>query len=111
VGYELNFLNWLVTDNPTDVYLGMTQMTEAMMSFKDELQKLRKKAELSQAGLARKAGISVRSIQNWEQGHRGPKAMHLMALARALGVSVETLLAELEKESPRKKTRRRRKGN
>jgi transcriptional regulator with XRE-family HTH domain len=87
----------------------MTQMTETMMAFKDELQKLRKKAGLSQAGLARKAGIPVRTIQNWEQGHRGPRAIHLMPLARALGVSVETLLVEMEGESSTKKPRRRRK--
>jgi hypothetical protein len=40
----------------------------------------------------------------------GPRAMHLMTLARALNVSVETLLAELQGEASAQKPRRRRKG-
>lgn len=66
------------------------------MAFGEVLQRFRQEAELSQAGLARKAGISVRSVQNWEQGHREPSASAIMDLAKALGVSAEALLTKLE---------------
>jgi transcriptional regulator with XRE-family HTH domain len=55
------------------------------------LQDLRKKAGLSQSGLARKAGLPVRSIQNWEQGHRLPKGRAVVTLAEALGVRPQDL--------------------
>jgi len=66
------------------------------MQFPKLLQKLRKKAGLSQSELAQKADLSVRSIQNWEQGHRGPSAKGIIALAQGLGVSAEILLAALK---------------
>ena len=72
------------------------------MPFGEKLQRLRERAGLSQSGLADKAGLSVRSVQNWEQGHRGPSAAAVLALARALGVSAETLLGELGKGETRK---------
>jgi transcriptional regulator with XRE-family HTH domain len=74
------------------------------MQFPELLQKLRKKADLSQSGLARKAGLSVRSIQNWEQGHRGPSTQGIIALAQGLEVSAEVLLAALRRPE-RKKSR------
>jgi len=37
----------------------------------------------------------VRNIQNWEQGHRIPRAQVLLRLARAVGVPVEQLLSGL----------------
>lgn len=92
----------------------MTQMTyteyaktmlEGLMPFGDILQRLRMEAGLSQADLAEKAGLSARSIQNWEQGHRAPRARPLMSLASALGVSVETLLADELK--PAKKAKKK----
>jgi transcriptional regulator with XRE-family HTH domain len=73
------------------------------MRFSDLLRKLREKASLSQAGLARKAGLSVRSIQNWEQGHRGPSIQGIIALSRGLGVSAEVLLAGLRKTDRKKR--------
>jgi transcriptional regulator with XRE-family HTH domain len=56
------------------------------------MRQLRMKAGLSQAGLAREAGLPLRSIQNWEQGHRLPRVDCLLPLAAALGVAVEALL-------------------
>lgn len=64
------------------------------MPFGETLQELRLAAKLSQAGLADKAGLSTRSIQNWEQGHRRPRVEVLMALAKALDVGVEKLLTD-----------------
>jgi transcriptional regulator with XRE-family HTH domain len=63
--------------------------------FPKLLRQLREKAGLSQAGLAKKSGLSVRSIQNWEQGHRGPSAQGILALSQGLDVSAEVLLAAL----------------
>lgn len=80
--------------NPFDVQSLVARMWEASMAFKDKLKELREKAGLSQAELAGKASLSVRSIQNWEQGHRGPSTDGLVALARALGVSMEALLVD-----------------
>lgn len=53
----------------------------------------RLKAGLRQSELADKAGLSVRSIQQWEQDARTRRALALLALARALGVEVEVLIA------------------
>jgi transcriptional regulator with XRE-family HTH domain len=74
------------------------------MGFPKLLRQLREKAGLSQAGLAKKAGLSVRSIQNWEQGHRGPSAQGIIALSRGLEISAEVLLAAVTKTN-RKESR------
>jgi transcriptional regulator with XRE-family HTH domain len=42
---------------------------------------------------AGRAGLSLRSVQNWEQGHGKPKADALLALSGPLNVPVETLVA------------------
>jgi transcriptional regulator with XRE-family HTH domain len=68
------------------------------MRFGESLQRFRENADLSQSGLAEKAGLSVRSIQNWEQGHRVPRADALIALSRALGITVDNLLNGPEPE-------------
>lgn len=65
------------------------------MPFGELLQELREKAGLSQAALSERTGLSVRSIQNWEQGHRGPSASAVLVLAKAFGIPAEKLLAEL----------------
>jgi len=67
------------------------------MRFPEVLRKLRAKAGLSQWGLAKKAKLSVRSIQNWEQGHRSPTAQGIIALSEGLKVSVGVLLASLRR--------------
>jgi putative transcriptional regulator len=79
------------------------------MPFGDKLQRMREAARLSQDDLASKAGLSLRSIQNWEQGHRIPKAAALLALSKALQCSPEKLLAELT-APPAKKPRAKAKG-
>ena len=76
------------------------------MPFGELLQELREKAGLSQVALAERAGLSLRSIQNWEQGHRGPSAAAVLSLAVALDVSAEKLLAELTQGKKTAKGRR-----
>lgn len=62
------------------------------MSFGIRLQTLREQAGLSQTALAERAGMSVDSIQNWEQGRTQPRLDALPRLARALGVSIDSLV-------------------
>jgi transcriptional regulator with XRE-family HTH domain len=56
---------------------------------------------LSQSELAARSGLSLRSIQNWGQGHGIPRSQALLAHAGAVGVSVEWLLAGLGEQLPR----------
>lgn len=60
-----------------------------------KLKARREAAGISQAELAKKTGISVRVIQNYEQGTRplnGARAITVYQLAKALGCTVEDLL-------------------
>ena len=71
--------------------------------FPDNLKRLRAAAGFTQASFAERAGVPLRTVQNWEQGHRGPSAQAVLALARALSVPVESLLSELDGHKPSKK--------
>jgi transcriptional regulator with XRE-family HTH domain len=77
------------------------------MRFAELIQNLREQAGLSQAELARKAGVPVRSVQNWEQGHRLPRPQALLPLANALGAPVEKLIKSMSEagqaEAPKKR--------
>jgi transcriptional regulator with XRE-family HTH domain len=64
------------------------------------LKQAREKAGLTQEGLAERTGLPLRSIQNWEQGHRTPRAGVVLALARALNTSAEGLLLALAGAPP-----------
>jgi len=55
----------------------------------------RTKQGYSKAELARKAGTSPRVLYYWEEGVREPSVTHLYMLAKALKVSVDTLLPKL----------------
>jgi transcriptional regulator with XRE-family HTH domain len=79
------------------------------MRFPELIQKLREQAGLSQSELARKAGVPVRSVQNWEQGHRMPRPQALLPLAGALGVAVDKLILSMS-ETPLPRKGRKQKG-
>jgi transcriptional regulator with XRE-family HTH domain len=68
------------------------------MRFGAMLQAYRKKAGMTQAQLAEQSGLPLRSIQNWEVGHRMPRAQALLALAKAVGATVEQLLTQAPEE-------------
>jgi len=57
-------------------------------TFADILRGLRRKAGLSQPRLAERAGVSVGSVRNLEQGIREPSYSTLVRLAAALGASL-----------------------
>ena len=67
-----------------------------------KLQALRKAAGLSQSELAVKAGLSFRSIQNWEIERRKPKVDALLTLAKVLGVSLNDFLTPAKARKKRK---------
>jgi transcriptional regulator with XRE-family HTH domain len=58
------------------------------------IRELRERAGLSQPELAERAGQSLRSIQNWEQGHRRPKVDAILGIASALGVPLDELMRQ-----------------
>jgi transcriptional regulator with XRE-family HTH domain len=62
------------------------------MSFAESLRQLRQQAGLTQIALAQRAGLSLRSVQNWEQGHRIPRLDTVISLTKALRVSVDRLI-------------------
>jgi transcriptional regulator with XRE-family HTH domain len=63
------------------------------------LQRLRRAAGLTQEGLARRAGVPVYSLRNWEYAHRQPRADALYRLAEALGVPLEQLIQAARAEA------------
>jgi len=60
----------------------------------DNLRALREAAGLSQRELAYLTGVSHAAVNRWERGVRTPDANRLVAVARALGVSVGRLVGE-----------------
>jgi transcriptional regulator with XRE-family HTH domain len=60
-------------------------------TFAARLQALRRGAGLSQSQLARRAGLSVRTLQGWEAGRRVPSVEAAALLAAALGISLDRL--------------------
>lgn len=60
-----------------------------------KLRDLRENAGLSQSGLARKSGVSLRSIQMYEQRNKDinrAQVIRVVRLARALGCQAEDLM-------------------
>ena len=62
------------------------------MMLKDNIKALRTEKGLSQAELARRAGVTERSIQRYEAGASYPQMSAIEKLATALGTSVDDLL-------------------
>lgn len=63
------------------------------MVFKDKLKEKRLESGLTQAELAKKVGVTTRTIQNYELGNRKPANMEVVQrIAEALGTTTEYLL-------------------
>ena len=63
------------------------------MGFKDRLKEKRLEAGLTQVELAGKAGVTTRTIQNYELGNRKPANMEVIQrIADALNTTTEYLL-------------------
>jgi transcriptional regulator with XRE-family HTH domain len=59
------------------------------MSFGSHLRALREAAGLSRAEAARRAGVPVSTLRNWEADRGMPSMARALQLARALGVAME----------------------
>jgi transcriptional regulator with XRE-family HTH domain len=65
------------------------------MLFGDKIKELRTSAGMSQQELANKAGLSLRSIQNYESNQRYPKDVEILnKLCKALNTTIEELMKE-----------------
>ena len=56
------------------------------------IRKVREQANISQAELARRIGISKNAMNAIEAGHTDPRASRIVAIAQVLGVNTDTLL-------------------
>ena len=73
------------------------------MSLGEIVKRLRKGRGLDQAGLAKTSGLSLRSLQNYEQDRSEPGGRALLDLALALEVPVEELIRELRRPEAKKR--------
>ena len=64
------------------------------MSFGENLQKLRRKNQLSQEGLAEMLGVSRQAVSKWEIGDGYPEVDKLLLLSKKLNISLDSLLRE-----------------
>jgi len=67
-------------------------------TFGDRIARLRRQANLTQADLAQKLGISAQAVSQWERGETMPDIMTLPHLADILGCTVDVLLRQNEEE-------------
>ena len=72
-----------------------------MNTLAEKIIKARAALGISQAELAKRAGIAVRTLQSYEQGTRTPRNTSFYSLARALGVST-TYLKDPNCDDPQK---------
>jgi transcriptional regulator with XRE-family HTH domain len=62
------------------------------MTLGTRIRKARERADISQAELARRIGISKTAMNAIEGGVTDPRASRIVAIARELGVSTDALL-------------------
>ena len=62
------------------------------MSFGENLQKIRKRNQLSQEGLAEMLGVSRQAVSKWELGEGYPEVDKLLILSKKLNISLDSLL-------------------
>ena len=74
------------------------------MEFQQRLYDLRKKAGLSQEGLADLLGVTRQAVQKWEAGTSRPDMDNLAALARYFNVTLDYLVTGEEPPAPAAQT-------
>ena len=62
------------------------------MSFGENLQRIRKKNQLSQEALAEMLGVSRQAVSKWELGDGYPEVDKLLLLSKKLNISLDSLL-------------------
>lgn len=70
------------------------------MEFQKRLYELRRRAGLSQEGLAELLGVTRQAVQKWEAGTSRPDLDNLAALARYFGVTIDELVTGRATEPP-----------
>ena len=75
------------------------------MHFGEVMKQWREQAGLTQAELAKKSRISLRTVQSWEQGSRSPVSPEFFKLVKTLGALAD-LFAGI-KENPHKPRRKK----
>jgi transcriptional regulator with XRE-family HTH domain len=70
------------------------ELNEALASIAESLREERSRAGLTLEQLAQRADLSTAHLSRLESGERQPSVAALIALSRALGVSMSTLLGE-----------------
>ena len=66
------------------------------MTFGEKIKQARLAANMTQSALAKKTGISERSLYTYEQGRIMPRSSNLLKIAESLNVSVGYLLDDSE---------------
>ena len=82
------------------------ELQEALSSIAESLREERTRAGLTLEQLAQRAELSTAHLSRLESGERQPSVAALLALSRALGVSMSTLLGERRVPRPSPPTRR-----
>jgi transcriptional regulator with XRE-family HTH domain len=67
-------------------------MSEERKLLGRRIRRFRERAGLTQPALAKSAGVSEDSLQNWEQGRSEPGALSVRLIAKAMNVPTDTLL-------------------
>jgi len=74
----------------------MSEFMQARLRFAEKLRELRQQRDLTQEQLAEKIGKTIEHISFLERGERSPSFEAILELARALSVSVASLLENQE---------------
>ncbi|MBF9030166.1 helix-turn-helix domain-containing protein [Rhodobacterales bacterium HKCCE3408] len=82
-----------MTDQDTTAAGESGWYTDENSTFGDRLAAAREAAGLSQADLARRAGVGLASVKAWENDQSEPRANTLQRVAGILGVSLMWLMA------------------
>jgi|AGTN01.3.fsa_nt_gi Predicted transcriptional regulators len=89
-----------------------TKNREALRALGSAIKRIREGAGLTQSSLASRAGMPVRTLVNYEQGHREPPSLALFTLVNAMGCKLSDFQPECDslgtkpvvEKSKRKKT-------
>lgn len=60
-----------------------------------KIRRLRERAKISQAELARRVDVSQPTISDWENGEKVPSGENLVRLATELGVKPSQIIADI----------------
>lgn len=86
--------------NPNIFYSDFSQsVADDSEEIGERIKELRKSKKVSQKELAQKTGLSIGSIQGYEQGRYNPKLEAIVKIAGALGVDLKVFYDDLSKEN------------